>query len=276
MISSLAIVLLCFGSYELKTLHPNVFKFEDNSIGESAVPPPDHTEYAKMARWIVHNMEWTSMGTISTVPSISGFPMVNVIAFADSSKDAPSTGVIYFYLTMLDFTAQDLAKNNRLTTLFSMEQSLYCSQKMKVDPMEPTCARIMISGNALRIRNETEEFKFATAAMISHHPASVNWLKTHNFFLCKLNISQIAVLDWYGGPHFVDTKDYYKVTLDGEDNSFELENQDDNEIPMYYLPEDTNDSDEVVDNKVESKDNTKTFRIILNKNSNFDEVQIEI
>lgn len=135
-LSSLAILVLCFGSYELKTLHPNVFKFEDNSIEEVPQPPPDHTEYAKMARWIVHNMEWTSMGTISVVPSISGFPMVNVIAFADSSKDAPSTGVIYFYLTMLDFTAQDLAKNNRLTTLFSMEQSLYCSQKMKVDPME--------------------------------------------------------------------------------------------------------------------------------------------
>ena len=134
-LSSLAVILLCFATYELKTLHPNVFKFEDNNIEDVSVAPPDHTEYAKMARYIVHNMEWTSMGTISTVPTISGFPMVNVIAFADSSKDAPSTGVIYFYLTMLDYTAQDLAKNNRLTTLFSMEQSLYCSQ-MNVDPME--------------------------------------------------------------------------------------------------------------------------------------------
>ncbi|CAO1423492.1 unnamed protein product [Diamesa tonsa] len=278
MLSSLAVIFLCFASYELKTLHPNVFKFEDNSIEEAAQPPPDHTEYAKMARWIVHNMEWTSMGTISVVPSISGFPMVNVIAFADSAKDAPSTGVIYFYLTMLDYTAQDLAKNNRLTTLFSMEQSLYCSQKMKVDPMEPTCARIMISGNALRIRNQTEEFKFATNAMISHHPASVNWLKTHNFFLCKLNISQIAVLDWYGGPHYVDVKDYYKVTLDEEENSSELQSQEDSEVPMYYLPEDTDDFDGIVDNKVQSKssDSSKTIRIILNKNSNFDEVQIEM
>lgn len=136
MFSSLAVVLLCFASYELKTLHPNVFKFEDNNIQESAVSPPDHTEYAKMARWLVHNMEWTSMGTISTLPYLSGYPMVNVIAMADSVKDAPSTGVVYFYLTMLDFTAQDLAKSNRLTALFSMEQSLYCSEKMNVDPME--------------------------------------------------------------------------------------------------------------------------------------------
>lgn len=103
-------------------------------------------------------------------------------------------------------------------------------------------------------------------------------LSAHNFFLCKLNISQIAVLDWYGGPHYVDVKDYYKVTLDEEENLSELQSQEDNEIPMYYLPEDTDDSQELVDNKIQSKssDNTKTVRIILNKNSNFDEVQIEI
>lgn len=94
-----------------------------------------------------------------------------------------------------------------------------------------------------------------------------------------MNISQIAVLDWYGGPHYVDVKDYYKVTLDDEENTFDLQDQEDNEIPMYYLPEDSEDSNEVVeDTKVQLKpsDNTKTVRIILNKNSDFDEVQIEI
>lgn len=46
----------------------------------------------------------------------------------------------------------------------------------------------------------------------------------------------------------VDVKDYYKVTLDEEEKegiSFELQNQDVNEIPMYYLPGETDDSDEV-------------------------------
>jgi hypothetical protein len=66
--------------------------------------------------------------------------MVNVISMADSAKDEKSTGKIFFYLTMLDFTAQDLSKNNRLTALFSMDQSLTCSRD-HVDPMEPTCAR---------------------------------------------------------------------------------------------------------------------------------------
>lgn len=156
------------------------------------------------------------MGTISTLPALKNFPMVNVIAMADSDKGAKSTGNIYFYLTMLDFTAQDLSKSNKLTALFTMDQNLYCTNK-KIDPMEPTCARAMISGEALRVPLNSDEFKFATSAMVSHHPASTNWIHTHDFFLCKLNISSICILDWYGGPHFVTLDDYFKVKLDSNE-----------------------------------------------------------
>lgn len=51
--------------------------------------------------------------------------------------------------------------------------------------------------------------------MYSRHPAAGSWLKEHNFFLCQLDIQQIAVLDYYGGPHFVTSEDYYKVIDDG-------------------------------------------------------------
>lgn len=201
-------------------IQPKVFivktvEIEDNYLDSFPDPPPPHTDYAKMARWLVHSMEWTAMGTISTLPAIEGFPMVNVIAMADSEKGAQSTGNIYFYLTMLDFTAQDLSKKNQLTTLFSMDQNMMCT-KQKMDPMEPTCARAMFSGEALRVAKDSKEFDFATKAMISHHPASVNWLDTHNFFLCKLNISSICVLDWYGGPHYITVEDYFKVKLDAD------------------------------------------------------------
>ncbi|KAG5683334.1 hypothetical protein PVAND_012620 [Polypedilum vanderplanki] len=188
---------------------------EDNEvISKEKNDPPPHTDYAKMARWLVHNSEWMSMGTISTLPSITGFPMVNVIAMADSEKGAKSTGVIYFYLVMLDFTAQDLSKKNQLTALFSMDQSLYCTKK-NIDPMEPTCARIMISGEALRVEKGTSDYDFGAKAMASHHPASAHWIDAHDFFLCKMNISQIVVLDWYGGPHYVSLDDYFKANIDG-------------------------------------------------------------
>lgn len=66
--------------------------------------------------------------------------------------------------------------------------------------------------------------------MISRHPAAIEWLKgkfilryftkyrcnknvfpAHNFYLCKMNIQQIRVLDFYGGPHIVPVDDYYNV-----------------------------------------------------------------
>lgn len=197
-----------------KMLVLNVYDDDENNEALSNDPPP-HTDYAKMARWLVHNSEWMATGTISTLPQIQGFPMVNVIAMADSDKNAKSTGVIYFYLVMLDFTAQDLSKNNQMTALFSQDQSLYCTNH-GVDPMEPTCARIMMSGEALRVQKGTDEYDFANKAMVSHHPATAHWIDAHDFFLCKMNISQIVVLDWYGGPHFVSIDDYYKVSLDGE------------------------------------------------------------
>lgn len=207
------IILAIIPLFASKMLVVNVFDDENNDVLSN--DPPPHTDYAKMARWLVHNSEWMATGTISTLKSIEGFPMVNVIAMADSEKGEKSTGIIYFYLVMLDFTAQDLSKRNQMTALFSLDQSLYCTQR-NVDPMEPTCARIMISGEALRVPRDTDEFNFAANAMKSHHPATAHWIDAHDFFLCKLNITQICVLDWYGGPHFVSVEDYYKTPLDGE------------------------------------------------------------
>uniref|UniRef100_A0A182QT91 CREG-like beta-barrel domain-containing protein n=1 Tax=Anopheles farauti TaxID=69004 RepID=A0A182QT91_9DIPT len=184
--------------------------FEDD--GEA---PPPHTEYAKMARYLVHTAEWVSMGSLSTVAAIQGFPMVNIISVADSARGEKSTGVLYFYLTMLDYTAQDLHKDNRLTVMLTLDQNKYCTNN-GIDPMEPTCARIMISGRADKIENGTEEYKFGQNAMFSRHPAAKKWVETdgHNFFLCKLNITQIAVLDFYGGPHYVTVEDYMAADLD--------------------------------------------------------------
>lgn len=186
-------------------------ELENNEVDDNG--PPPHTEYAKMARYLVHKAEWVSMGSLSTVEAIKGYPMVNIIATADSARGAKSTGTLFFYLTMLDYTAQDLSKDNRLTILLSMDQDLECS-KQGIDPMEPTCARIMISGRAVKLEEGTDEYTFGKNAMFSHHPAAKHWLDTHNFFLCKLDIVQIAVLDYYGGPHYVTVEDYMNADPD--------------------------------------------------------------
>lgn len=178
---------------------------------------PPYREYAKMARYLVHKSNWTSMGTISSVPLIRGSPMVNVISIADSALNAPSTGNIYFLLTDLDFTAQDLNKNNTLTTLFTEDQDLACTER-GTDSMEPTCARVIITGKAKRLDPTSAEHARADEWYTNRHPASVHWRKSHLFYFCKLDIEHIAVLDFYGGPHFVSTDDYYNANYDSAEN----------------------------------------------------------
>ncbi|GAB0088349.1 CREG1 [Sergentomyia squamirostris] len=187
--------------------------FGNNGLNDdysSELDAPPYKEYAKMARYLVHELDWSPMGTISTLKGIKGFPMVNVISIADSARGEKSTGRIFFYLTDLDFTGIDLKSSNRLTALFSMEQNRFCSDN-HTDAMEPTCARIMISGKANQLKEGSEDYIFAKRAMLSRHPAAQKWIETHNFYLCEIVIDQICVLDFYGGPHFVTPEDYYRA-----------------------------------------------------------------
>ncbi|CAD7083862.1 unnamed protein product [Hermetia illucens] len=136
--------------------------------------------------------------------------MVNIISIADSGKGEKSTGHIYYYLTDLDYTANDIKAENKITFMISEDQDLSCT-KSSTDPMEPTCARVIISGKVIALNNSTEEYKKAKAAFISRHPAANRWIQVHSFFLCTVDILNIFVLDWYGGPHKVSPEDYYKV-----------------------------------------------------------------
>lgn len=155
------------------------------------------------------------MGTISTEPALINYPMVNVISMADSALNAASTGRIYFLLTDLDFTARDLAVANKLTALFTEDQDLSCTTN-HTDTMEPTCARIIVVGHMKKLQPNTDEYRFADQAFTDRHPASIKWRHTHAFYLCKLEIELICVLDFYGGPHYVSVEDYYKADDDAE------------------------------------------------------------
>lgn len=40
------------------------------------------------------------------------------------------------------------------------------------------------------------------------------FLLAHSFYLCVLDIVQVIVLDFYGGPHYVTSEDYYNANPD--------------------------------------------------------------
>jgi len=106
--------------------------------------------HAKIARDLVHRANWAALGSLSTNKLVEGYPMVNIISIDDSDANGNSTGRIRFLLTDLDFTGPDWQKDNKVTLLFSDEQTLRCKDGGK-DPMEPTCARSMISGQVQKV-----------------------------------------------------------------------------------------------------------------------------
>lgn len=65
---------------------------------------PEPSDFAKTARLLVHQSNWTAISTISTIPEINGYPMVNVRSIADSAAGAKSTGHIYLMLTEIGIT----------------------------------------------------------------------------------------------------------------------------------------------------------------------------
>lgn len=93
---------------------------------------------------------WASVGTVSTLDDITGFPMVNVMAVADSPLNAKSSGDVFFYLSSIDYTSEDLTVQNKITMLFSSDNDLSCSSQ-GIDAMEPTCPRAILSGRVIEV-----------------------------------------------------------------------------------------------------------------------------
>uniref|UniRef100_A0A2A4JEH9 CREG-like beta-barrel domain-containing protein n=1 Tax=Heliothis virescens TaxID=7102 RepID=A0A2A4JEH9_HELVI len=213
------IACLCFlNSYECKWKHDREQHWREraNEVTTSSYyrqDPPDHNKLIAMARYVLHNAGWASLATISVLPAIEGFPFSNVKSIVDGSL-ANSTGVPYFYMSPLDFSARDLSKNSRATVLVSLEETRYC-ENQKIDPEDPRCTRLMLSGKMKKIKENTPEYTFAKAALFERHPSMADFPPDHNWFVAKLKIAQIAMVDWFGGAKYIPVRDYLAYNYTG-------------------------------------------------------------
>lgn len=57
-------------------------------------------------------LDWASIATISTLPEIKSYPFVSLESISDGPRDN-STGMLYFYLTPLDTSSQDIRVSNK-------------------------------------------------------------------------------------------------------------------------------------------------------------------
>lgn len=160
---TIAVFLLLTGVYfEFGTTYSasedaRIIKEYKRQLRLNATRSDPNLNHAQIARKLVHQANWASVGTISVNSVIKDYPMVNIIAIDDNDALGKSTGRIRFLLTDLDFTGPDWQHNNKATFLFSDEQLMHCSRRpwpdnnRPIDPMEPTCARVIISGQIIKV-----------------------------------------------------------------------------------------------------------------------------
>eukprot|EP00595_Chromulina_sp_UTEXLB2642_P001239 CAMPEP_0196765532 /NCGR_PEP_ID=MMETSP1095-20130614/9519_1 /TAXON_ID=96789 ORGANISM="Chromulina nebulosa, Strain UTEXLB2642" /NCGR_SAMPLE_ID=MMETSP1095 /ASSEMBLY_ACC=CAM_ASM_000446 /LENGTH=97 /DNA_ID=CAMNT_0042123765 /DNA_START=318 /DNA_END=611 /DNA_ORIENTATION=+ len=92
-----------------------------------------------------------------------------------------------------------------------MAERGYCTVN-QIDPEDPKCARVTISGEFIEVTNESE-LSFALNALYERHPAMVSWPVDHNWKVHKIDINEIWLIDIYGGASFVDIDEYYAVDV---------------------------------------------------------------
>uniref|UniRef100_A0A673X8I2 Cellular repressor of E1A-stimulated genes 2 n=1 Tax=Salmo trutta TaxID=8032 RepID=A0A673X8I2_SALTR len=148
---------------------------------DDAMPVPPHQETARTARYMpVYNN--------ILCPQIKGLPFGNIF----------STGVLYFYVTLMDCSLLRVCLCYGSTLLCLPRQQMY-------DPEDPRCDRLTLTGKMV-------EVEFAKEAMFSRHPVMKKWPVGHNWFLMKLQLTQVWLQDWVGGVSLIPLEDYFKAT----------------------------------------------------------------
>ncbi|KAL0270876.1 UNVERIFIED_CONTAM: hypothetical protein PYX00_008149 [Menopon gallinae] len=170
---------------------------------------PNGNNSALVARYVLHNVDWVAIGTISANIKIKGLPFVNVISVSDGPVNKGS-GVPFFYMTPKDFSSIDIEKDNRCSITATLAQTNFCKEK-NLDPESPLCARLILSGKVKRVKPGTDEENFAKTALFSRHPEMESWPADHDWFFAKLKIKQIILIDHFGGATYVNIQDYFNA-----------------------------------------------------------------
>ncbi|XP_075230453.1 cellular Repressor of E1A-stimulated Genes [Lycorma delicatula] len=170
--------------------------------------PPPVSDAARYARYIVHYSDWCAVSHISYQPNTKGFPMARIFSMSDGTL-SNSSGIPYIYTTPMDEGTRDLLKDNRCSVTISLAEGNFCHLK-QLDPEDPRCPQVVLTGNFEIVRNDTEEYKWAKKALYFRHPQMKNWPISHHWFVAKLKIENILLVNNVGGNKYPSVEDYFK------------------------------------------------------------------
>jgi hypothetical protein len=193
-------------------------------------PLPDIWNKELTARWMVHSLDWGILSTISSrlVDSeneATPIPFGNVYSFIDGPCKE-GRGIPYFYGTYMDQSFIDSLENaNAALTLSEAALSSVCissseQQMMKRnscqigskhgDPENPVCARLTLTGKLKEV-TDPQEKEWALDAMFERHASMKDWPKDHNWVVAKLDLTDIWLIDYFGGATIIDLEAYYNA-----------------------------------------------------------------
>lgn len=183
-----------------------MFTLRSTSIPVQNLPPADQP--ALVARYIVNQAEHAAVATISTRKDIDTYPVANIIAYSDGLI-GNGTGIPYMYITPHGEIAQNLDKDNRATLLISISETTYCQNK-QLDPMDPRCPSVMLTGKFAAVNN-TAEYETEAQLFSERHPTLKNLFSSDHdkYYLVKFDIKEIALLDDLNGTKYISVEDYF-------------------------------------------------------------------
>ena len=78
------------------------------------------------------------------------------------------------------------------------------------DPESPPCARLVLSGAVSKVVAGSHEDARAKAALFARHPSFKNLPASHGFFVAKLELDGIWLIDMFGGAAIIDPTAYFE------------------------------------------------------------------
>ncbi|KAG2605227.1 protein CREG1-like [Panicum virgatum] len=163
---------------------------------------PAPSEATATARWLAAQNTWGVLSTISS--DLNGAPFGNVVSYSDGLP-GEGHGIPYFYLTTLDPTARDALEDERTSFTLSEFPLGTCG---KIDPENPTCSKLTLTGKLKLVDLQSSEADLAKSALFTKHPEMKDWPKNHHFKIFKLEIENIFLIDWFGGPKPISPSQY--------------------------------------------------------------------
>ena len=67
----------------------------------------------------------------------------------------------------------------------------------------------MLSGNITKVAAGSPEEKTAMGALLARHPSFANYPKGHGFYVAKLALDGIWLIDFFGGAAVIKPSDYF-------------------------------------------------------------------